>query len=46
MIGLIVSKNMATFKELDEYYGMEDVLNMIEIITVDAFNDYQLSKPK
>lgn len=44
MIGLIISKNLATLKEIDEYYGMEDILDMIEIITVDSYNKYLINK--
>jgi len=44
MIGIIVSKRMATIKEIEEYYGMEDVLNMIEIATIDSFNEYLANK--
>lgn len=44
MIGLIVSKNLATLKEIDEYYGMEDILDMVEIITIDSYNQYLINK--
>jgi hypothetical protein len=30
---------MATVKELEEYYSVEDALNMYEIIIIDNFNE-------
>ena len=44
MIGVIVSKQMATLRDIEEYYGMEDILNMVEIITIDSFNEYLAQK--
>ncbi len=41
MLGMIISKRLATLKELNTFYGISDVLDMMEIITVDAYNDYQ-----
>jgi hypothetical protein len=34
----VVSKGLATMREIQEYYGMEDVLDMAEIIYIDAYN--------
>lgn len=42
MLGMIISKRLATLKELNTFYGIEDVLNMMEIITIDAYNEHQL----
>lgn len=41
MLGMIISKRLATLKELSTFYGIRDVLDMMEIITVDAYNEYQ-----
>lgn len=41
MLGMIISKRYATLKELSTFYGISDVLDMMEIITVDAYNEYQ-----
>ena len=46
MIGILISKRIATLKEIEEYYGMEDVLDMIEVVTIDSFNDYLASKSR
>jgi hypothetical protein len=35
---------MATKKEIQEYYGMEDLLDMAEVITMDNYNRYLASK--
>jgi hypothetical protein len=39
MIGTLISRRMATMHELGTVYGIEDAYNMLEIITVDAYND-------
>lgn len=44
LIGLVISKGMATPREIQEFYGMEDILDMVEIITVDAYNQHQAQK--
>jgi len=44
LIGLVVSKKLATLKEIDEYYGMTDILDMVEILTIDAYNHWQQQK--
>lgn len=37
-IGAVVSRGMATLRDLDEHYGTEDLFDMLEIIAVDSFN--------
>jgi hypothetical protein len=44
MFASVISKNMATIKELQGYYSMEDVLDMYEIILVDNYNNYVLNE--
>ena len=39
IIGTLVSRKMATLHELGTVYGTEDAYNMLEIVTVDAYND-------
>lgn len=41
MLGMIISRRLATLKELNTFYGINDVLDMMEIITVDAYNEHQ-----
>lgn len=36
---MIISKNKATLKELQEYYSLEDALTIFEIIEIDAYNE-------
>ena len=43
-IGAVVSSGMATLRDLDEAYGLEDVYDMLEIISVDAHNSRVLNK--
>ena len=38
---MVVSSKYATMKELETYYNYEDLLNFIEIIAVNAFNERQ-----
>jgi hypothetical protein len=40
MAGVIISRNMATLKELETYYSYEDALNMLEVITVNNANEW------
>lgn len=41
IIGLIVSKKLATLKELEEYYSLEDVIDLLEIIEIDCYNEFK-----
>lgn len=38
VIGLLVSKQMATLNELDTVYGIKDAYDLLEIILVDNYN--------
>lgn len=37
-IGTLLSKRMAKLHELDTVYGTRDVYDMLEVITVDDYN--------
>lgn len=37
-IGAVVSSDKATLRECQEYYSIEDVYNMLEVIAIDAHN--------
>ena len=39
VIGTLLSKRMATLHELDTVYGVQDVYDMLEVITVDDYNN-------
>lgn len=39
LTGVIVTSGMATLRELDEFYSLEDALNMAEIIRVNNANE-------
>lgn len=41
VIGFIISKKLATFKELEEYYSLEDAVDLFEIIEIDCYNEYK-----
>jgi hypothetical protein len=45
-IGAVVSRRFATLHELDSVYGTEDLFDMLEIISVDGFNQRAMSKQK
>jgi hypothetical protein len=40
MIAAIVSKGLATLKEIREYYGMGDVWDIYEMLAVTNYNEY------
>ena len=44
IIGLIVSKRYATLHELKTTIGMAEAYDLVEIISVDAYNSYLASK--
>lgn len=38
VIAHVISRRLATLKEVDEYYGTEDIFDMLEILSVDDNN--------
>ena len=40
MFGVLISKRLATLKDLETYYSLEDVFNLIEIVQVDNYNEW------
>jgi hypothetical protein len=38
-IATLLSKRMATLHELDTVYGVRDVYDMLEVVTVDDYNN-------
>ena len=40
VFGIVISKNMATLKELENYYSLEDVYIMYDIIKVNNYNEW------
>lgn len=44
-IGTVISSGKATLVELDTVLGSEDVYDLLEIITVDAYNSQIANKP-
>lgn len=43
-MGVLVSRRLATLKELQTFYSLEDAYNMLEIIMVDNHNEHELTK--
>jgi hypothetical protein len=43
-IAIVISAEMATLHELDTVYGVEDLYDMLEIITVDGENRRRMNK--
>lgn len=37
-IGAVLSRKMATFRDLDEHLGMEDLYDILEVISIDDYN--------
>lgn len=44
MMAVVISKGKATLRELEEYYSLEDLYTLYEIITVDNNNEQILMK--
>jgi hypothetical protein len=40
MIAAIVSKGMATLKDIRDYYGMGDIWDIWEVLAVTNYNEY------
>ncbi len=38
-IATLLSKRMATLHELDTVYGVQDVYDMLEVVTIDDYNN-------
>ena len=43
-IGMVISSKLASLVELDTMLGAEDVYDLLEIASVDAYNQYVSSK--
>jgi hypothetical protein len=41
---VLVSRKLATLKELQTFYSLEDAYNMLEIVMVDNHNERELTK--
>jgi hypothetical protein len=39
-MGVVVARRLATLHELDTVYSLEDALNLMEIITVQNYNQW------
>jgi len=39
-IGTVISSRLATLTELDTVLGIEDMYDLLEVISVDAYKDY------
>jgi hypothetical protein len=41
-IGAVVSRGKATLRDLEEWYGLEDLYDLLEIIQIDDYNAEQI----
>ena len=44
IFGVVISKNLATLKELEEYYSLEDVYLLADIVKVNNYNEWVVMK--
>lgn len=44
VIGTLLARRMVTLHELDTVYGTKDVYDMLEVITVDDYNNALANK--
>lgn len=40
LVGWLISKNLATLKEIEEYYSLEDLYKIWESYIVPSYNEY------
>jgi hypothetical protein len=45
LIGTLVSSRLATLRELQEVYGLQDAYDLLEVLTVDRCNHAILVQP-
>lgn len=41
VFGVLISNGKATLKEIQEFYSLEDVYKLFEIIKVDSYNEHK-----
>lgn len=41
---MVISKNLATLKELEEYYSLEDAYMLADIVKVNNYNEWVMMK--
>ncbi len=46
MCGMIVSNKLATLHELQSVYGVGDLFNLAEVISIDSYNRRVLAEAK
>lgn len=44
LIGAAISSGKVSLRDLDEYYSLEDVYDVLEIVSVDAHNEGVMRK--
>lgn len=44
LVGVIVRHQLATLHQLQTVYSLEDALNLLEIITVQNYNDWAINE--
>ena len=44
MVGAVISHKLATLYELQTIYSLEDVFDMVEIISVDSYNQNKANR--
>jgi len=41
---VVISKNLATLKELEEYYSLEDAYMLADIVKINNYNEWVMTK--
>ena len=41
---MVISKNLATLKELEEYYSLEDSYMLADIVKINNYNEWVMMK--
>lgn len=40
IVGVVIGRGLATLNELDTVYSLPDALNMLEVVTVQNYNEW------
>ena len=44
LVGVLVGRRLATLHQLQTVYSLEDALNLLEIVSVQNYNDWALNE--
>ncbi len=45
-MSIVITAGKATLQELQDFYSPRDLYNLVEVVTVEAYNTHLLNKPR